>query len=124
MLVVVTVGCLVATVPFVAILEQGSLDGDLGEWLVSCFAPGFLVSGWWLVRRRPALVLGWLFLLAGVSVAIAGLAAAYAGAAAVESWVGVDWGVWVFSWLWQPHAALISVAVLAFPDGRFEGLWR
>jgi signal transduction histidine kinase len=123
-LVVVTVGCLVATVPFVAVLEQGSLDGDLGEWLVSCFAPGFLVSGWWLVRRRPALVLGWLFLFAGVSVAIAGLAAAYAGAAAVEGWVGVDWGVWVFSWLWQPHAALISIAVLAFPDGRFEGLWR
>ncbi len=124
MLVVVSVGCLVATVAFVAVLQQGSLDGDLGEWLVACFAPGFLVSGWWLVRRRPGLVLGWLFLSAGASVAIAGLGAAYAGAAAVEGWAGVDWGLWIFSWMWQPHAALISIAVLAFPDGRFADRWR
>ena len=88
------------------------------------FAPGFLVSGWWLVRRRPGLLLGRLFLVAGLSVAVAGLGAAYAGAAAVEGWAGVDWGLWVFSWMWQPHAALISIAVLAFPDGRFEGRWR
>jgi len=70
------------------------------------------------------LLLGWLFLCAGGSVAIAGLGAAYAGAAAVEGWAGVDWGLWIFSWMWQPHAALISIAVLAFPDGRFEDRWR
>ena len=120
-LVVVSVGCLVATVAFVAVLQQGSLDGDLGEWLVACFAPGFLVSGWWLVRRRPGLVLGWLFLCAGASVAIAGLGAAYAGAAAVEGWAGVDWGLWIFSWMWQPHAALISIAVL-FIVAQFAGI--
>ena len=124
MLVVAAVGCLVATIPFVVLSERGSLDADLGEWVVSCFAPGFLVSGWWLVRRRPGMVLGWLFLCAGATVAVAGLAAAYAGAAAVEGWAGVDWGLWVFSWMWQPHAILISIAILAFPDGRLEGRWR
>ena len=124
MLVVAAVGCLVATIPFVVLSERGSLDADLGEWVVSCFAPGFLVSGWWLVRRRPGMVLGWLFLCAGATVAVVGLAAAYAGAAAVEGWAGVDWGLWVFSWMWQPHAILISIAILAFPDGRLEGRWR
>lgn len=118
---VASVGALLATAVLVGIGSGASGSDEVGEWLVACFAPGFLVSGWWLVRRRPSLSLGWLFLAAGCSVAFAGAAAAWTLAARAEGWPGTAWSLWVFSWLWQPHSVLLGVALLLFPDGVARG---
>lgn len=98
-------------------LERAGVGDELGEWVVVWFAPGFLLSGWWLTTHRPRLVLGWLLLTAALTVALAGLAAALAGSALADGRGGVDWWLWVFSWLWQPHSILLGIAFLLFPDG-------
>lgn len=105
-------------------LERAGVGDDLGEWVVVLFAPGFVLSGWWLTSHRPRLVLGWLLLVAALSVAIAGLAAALAGAALADGRGGVDWGLWVFSWAWQPHSILLGIAFVLFPDGVARSRWQ
>ncbi|CAN5543606.1 hypothetical protein BH10ACT1_BH10ACT1_18160 [soil metagenome] len=123
-LVAATAVALAAVIPLAVTTERADVGDTVGEWVVACFAPGFAVSGWWLARRRPRSSLGWLFLAAGLSVALAGLAAAAAGAAVAEGRSGADWGLWVFSWLWQPHAVLLGIALLLFPDGQTRGRWH
>ena len=125
----VALGCVavVLAVPLGVVAQRGQTGatvGDVGEWFVVFFAPGFLVSGWWLVRRRPALVLGWLFVAAGTTAALAGLAAAYAGVALERGWPGAAWALWVFSWIWQPQSTLIGIAMLLFPDAVDRGRWQ
>ncbi len=89
---------------------------EVGEWVVVQFIPGFVLSGWWLSRRRPRLPLGWLFLVAAVTLGLSSLGAAWTGLARANGWAGAAWGLWVFSWLWQPHSSLLNVAYLLFPD--------
>ncbi|MEZ5407724.1 MAG: histidine kinase [Acidimicrobiales bacterium] len=91
---------------------------EVGEWLVVQFVPGFVLSGWWLSRRRPQLPLGWLFLVAAVTLGLSSLGAAWTGMARANGWAGPAWGLWIFSWLWQPHTSLLNAAYLLFPDGR------
>lgn len=90
---------------------------DVGEWVVVQFIPGFVLSGWWLSRRRPRLPLGWLFLAAAMTLGLASLGAAWSGLARANGLAGAAWGLWVFSWMWQPHSSLLNVAYLLFPDG-------
>lgn len=89
---------------------------EVGEWVVVQFIPGFVLSGWWLSRRRPRLPLGWLFLVAAVTLGLSSLGAAWTGLARANGWAGAAWGLWVFSWMWQPHSSLLNVAYLLFPD--------
>jgi len=105
-------------------LERAGVGDELGEWVVVLFAPGFLLSGWWLTTHRPRMVLGWLLLTAALTVALAGLAAALAGAALADGRGGVDWWLWVFSWLWQPHSMLLGITFLLFPDGVARTRWQ
>lgn len=121
-LVATSTAALLATVILVGIGFDP--DEELGEWVVACFGPGFLVSGWWLVRRRPRLSIGWLFLAAGFTVSIAGAGAAWTTAALAEGWPGAAWGLWVFSWMWLPHSVLLGVALLLFPDGVVRSRWH
>ena len=114
---------LLAVVPGVH-LERAGVGDELGEWVVAAFAPGFLLSGWWLTTHRPRLVLGWLLLAAALTVALAGLAAALAGAALADGRGGVDWWLWIFSWLWQPHSILLGITFLLFPDGVASTRWQ
>ena len=62
-----SVACLLGTVPLAIIGERGVTSVDLGQWQIAAFAPGFLVSGWWLTQRRPRLAIGWIFIAAGVT---------------------------------------------------------
>ena len=112
-------------VPLVVIAERAPGVSPVGEWIIGCYAPGFAVSGWWLIRRRPDLLLGPIYLVAGLTAAIAGFSAGWAAAAVAQGWDGVDWGLWVFSWMWIPHLVLASYALLIFPDGAIESSrWR
>ena len=104
--------------------ERGGTTVDLGQWQIVAFVPGFLISGWWLTQRRPRLVIGWLFLVAGASAAVAGLAGAYAGASLVRGWPGTAVSLWVFSWMWQPQSTLLAIAFVVFPDGHVQHRWH
>ncbi len=121
---VVTIAAVLAAIVPGVHLERAGVGDDLGEWVVVLFAPGFLLSGWWLTTHRPRMVLGWLLLTAALTVALAGLAAALAGAALADGRGGVDWWLWVFSWLWQPHAILLGITFLLFPDGVARSRWQ
>ena len=114
---VVTIAAVTAAAVAGIHLERAGVGDELGEWVVVLFAPGFLLSGWWLTTRRPRMVLGWLLLTAALTVALAGLAAALAGVAVADGRGGVDWWLWVFSWLWIPHSILLGITFLLFPDG-------
>lgn len=119
--VAVIAASLVASVPLAAIYLQGPKTYDLTEWVIGIFAPAFALSGWWLTTRRPRLVVGWLFMAAGVTVALATLASAWAAAAWTRGWPGVAWSRWVVSWMWQPQMTLPPLAFLLFPDGVVRG---
>lgn len=105
-------------VPLVVILLRSPVGADLGEWVVAGFGPGFLVSGWWLATRRPDLWLGRWFLIGGLATTVAGTAAAYAGAATARGWGGADWGLWIFSWIWQIDVAILGIGIISLPTGR------
>ena len=122
-IVVIASICVAAMIPMVTVIQAHASE-DFGEWIIGCFTPGFLVSGWWLVGRRPKLIVGHLFLVAGLTTAISGVSAAYAGAAAALHWRGGDWGLWVFSWMWQPHSAILAIVFVVFPDGMFRARWH
>ena len=122
-IVVVASICVVAMIPMAIVIRE-HFSEDYSEWIIGCLAPGFLVSGWWLVGRRPKLIVGHLFLLAGLTTAISGFCAAYAGAAAALRWRGGGWGLWVFSWMWQPHSAILTIVFVLFPDGTFRARWH
>lgn len=122
---VASVALTVGMVPLVVIAERAPADLYVGEWIIGCYAPGFALSGWWLSRRRPDMLIGPIYLIAGLTAAIAGLAAAWAGAALVDGWRGAGWALWVFSWMWIPHLALSTYALLLFPDGVIHSRgWR
>jgi signal transduction histidine kinase len=98
-------------------VEAGS-GSEVGEWITVAFVPGFVLSGWWLTRRRPDVAVGWLFLAAALGVSIAASGAAWAAAALGRDWPGVDWGLWTFSWMWHIREVALGLAFLVFPDGR------
>lgn len=108
-------------IPLAVIYLRTPVTYDLSEWFVGVFAPAFALSGWWLTTRRPRLIVGWLFMAAGVTVALAALASAWAAAAYTEGWPGVAWSRWVVSWMWQPQMTLPPMAFLLFPDGVIRG---
>lgn len=83
--------CMVGMIPLVIVILK-HFPKDYSEWIIGCFTPGFLVSGWWLVGRRPKQIVGHLFLAAGLTTAISGVSAAYTGAAAALHWRGSDLG--------------------------------
>ena len=116
----------VAAVAMFALLVLGwTADGSspIDEWVVGCFTPGFVLSGWLLVRVDRAPRLGWLYLAAGLTTALAGLAAAFAFAADARGWPGLAWALWVFSWVWQPHMTLAAIGVVLFPTADARSRW-
>ena len=117
-LVTVTAAATAATVALAAIAADAGSAGEVGEWITIAFVPGFVLSGWWLTRRRPQVAVGWLFLAAALGVATAATGAAWATAAVGRGWPGVDWGLWTFSWTWHIREIALGLAFLLFPDGR------
>ncbi|MCU0310954.1 MAG: histidine kinase [Acidimicrobiales bacterium] len=113
-----TAAATAATVVLAAIAADAGSAGEVGEWITIAFVPGFVLSGWWLARRRPNVAVGWLFLAAALGVSIAATGAAWATAAVGRSWPGVDWGLWTFSWTWHIREVALGLAFLLFPDGR------
>ncbi|HAP74817.1 MAG TPA: sensor histidine kinase, partial [Acidimicrobiaceae bacterium] len=76
-----TAAATAATMVLAVIAADAGSAGEVGEWITIAFVAGFVLSGWWLTRRRPDVAVGWLFLAAALGVAIAATGAAWASAA-------------------------------------------
>lgn len=87
----------------------------------------FAASGWYLMRRRPGVLLGPLALAAGLGngLAVAGgqwALLSYLGGHALP---GAAVGAWTFSWGLAVEPVVLAMILVFFPDGRWpSGLAR
>lgn len=90
-------------------------------------AAAFCLVGAVIVRRFPAHRLGWLCVVVGVSEAVSGLVSEYGHRAVIEAPGSLPAGAAAASldaWLWFPaFAAMITLLVAWFPDGRLPRRW-
>jgi signal transduction histidine kinase len=86
------------------------------------------VVGFILASRRPASRIGWLFLVAGLALALRAFAHHYglhALVAAPGSLPGGRAAMWVSNWIWLIPLAMLAFAFLLFPTGRLRSpRWR
>lgn len=92
------------------------------------FAVAFSGSGFLILRRQPAHVVGWLLLTSGAISAVQLFAEEY-GIASYHG--GLDlpaasWIAWLNVWIWVAVVAMVGIgAVLYFPNGRLpSSRWR
>jgi hypothetical protein len=102
---------------WVDLQQPGSLIGNIvfSTWLAAVLAVGALI-----VWRHPDNAVGWLFVVASVTMAIALTSKSYAWAAYFG---GLDLpartvAAWLSHWLAVPAAGLLLFAMLLFPAGR------
>ena len=116
------------TVVMAAVSERpGSRLIDDHVLAAAVSASAFCLVGMVIVRRLPSHRLGWLCVGVGVSEAVSGLVSEYGHRAVVESPGSLPAGAAVASldaWLWFPgFAAMITLLVAWFPDGRVPRRW-
>lgn len=81
-----------------------------------------------IVRRQPRNAAGWIFLLGGCAFVAKNSLDVYAAAALTmhdASVPGATWAAWISQWGGAGQAAVVSLGVLLFPDGRLPSArWR
>jgi hypothetical protein len=86
------------------------------------------VVGFILASRRPSNRIGWLFLAAGLALALRAFAHHYglhALVAAPGSLPGGRAAMWISNWIWLIPLAMLAFAFLLFPTGRLRSpRWR
>jgi len=86
------------------------------------------VVGFILASRRPANRIGWLFLAAGLALALRAFAHHYGLQVLVVAPGSLPGGraaMWVSNWIWLIPLAMLAFAFLLFPDGRLRSpRWR
>jgi signal transduction histidine kinase len=104
---------------------------SLASVAAAAIGPVFFVVpavGAYVGARRPRNPVGWIFLTAGVALAIWSFAGSYGYAALTrgESLPAAGFFAWLESWLWAWSVPLIAgFGVLLFPDGRLPSRrWR
>jgi signal transduction histidine kinase len=79
------------------------------------------VVGFVLASRRPANRIGWLFLVAGLSLGLSNFSVRYglhALVAAPGSWPAGRAFAWLGNWIWVTAVAMLAFVFLLFPTGR------
>jgi hypothetical protein len=110
-------------------MATGAL-APLGFFGVAGFVLGvtFPAVGWLIVSRSTAGLIGWLFLLMGLSQALDTLSQQYAtyGLLAHPGALPLaDVAAWIYSWAYVPGLLSFFPALLLFPDGRLPSRrWR
>jgi signal transduction histidine kinase len=127
-LLVVSLAVPVATLTFEAIrigAGGGTASLDVGLWLVP-FAVAVLGVVGWMILRRTANAIGWVFLAMAIGVELALVGEAYVGASLETGWSLSPVLLWVTDALAWPAAALtITLLFLLFPTGRLPSpRWR
>jgi hypothetical protein len=86
------------------------------------------VGGFVLASRRPGNRIGWLALVAGLTLGLRSFADTYeqrALVAAPGSWPGGPAALWVSEWIWLVALGLAAFLFLLFPTGRLRSRrWR
>ena len=86
-----------------------------------------VVVGFVLASRRPRNPIGWLFLVAGLSLGLGNLSNAYAVHAlvVVPDWPAGRLSGWLSNWVWMLALAMLAFLFLLFPTGRLRSRrWR
>jgi hypothetical protein len=86
------------------------------------------VAGFVVASRRPENRIGWLFLVAGLSLGLSGFSNSYALHALVVERGSLPAGqvfAWLSNWIWGIAAAMLAFLFLLFPTGRLRSRrWR
>ena len=116
-----------------AYLDRHLVPASLTNWtfsnismqLVNVAAVG---AGFVLASRRPENRIGWLFLVAGLTLGLGGFASSYAGHALVAdrgSWPAGRALAWLSNWTWVIPVAVLAFLFLLFPTGYVPSRrWR
>lgn len=96
--------------------------------LLGLFYLAVPAAGAVMVRAQPRNLSGWTLLVGGTGFLLKNTLNVYASAAFDQHDTvlrGADWAAWVAQWGTLGQIAVVSVAVLLFPDGRLPGpRWR
>ncbi len=116
-----------------AYLDRHLVPASLTGWTVSNVS-GQLVNvavpaaGFVVASRRPENRIGWLFLVAGLSLGLGGFSNSYALHALVASAGSLPAGQvfgWLSNWMWGIAVAMLAFLFLLFPTGQLRSRqWR
>jgi signal transduction histidine kinase len=124
---------LIAGTVLLAYTDRHLVQGNLTSWdfpdvignVANLAVP---VVGFVLATRRPANRLGWLFLVAGLTLGLSFFSTQYAQHALVAvpgSWPAGRAAAWLANWIWAIPFAMLAFAFLLFPTGRLRSpRWR
>lgn len=86
----------------------------------------FTISGWYLARRRPGVVFGWLALAAGVAHGLAGvgLELAVADGLGGHRLPTPTLGLWLAAWCPLVEQPVLTAIYGFYPDGRLPAGWK
>ena len=109
------------------VLDLARPDDLVGNLIFSTWLLAVLVVGALIVWKHPRHRVGWLFVVAAISIAGALVSKSYAAGAYID---GKDlpapgWAAWLSHWMAIPAAGLLVIAMILFPDGRLPSdRWR
>jgi signal transduction histidine kinase len=128
-----SVGLMVATLAIMFVDRNASIPAGLRSWdavdLLE-FASNLAVPvmGVILATRRPQNPIGWLFTVAGVSLALGTFSQSYAVHALRAdpgSWPAPLFVGWFTNWVWPISITMLILLLLLFPDGHLRSRrWR
>ncbi len=116
-----------------AYLDWHLVSASLTGWTVSNVSGQVVnaavpVAGFVLASRRPENRIGWLFLVAGLSLGLSGFSSSYALHALVADPGSLPAGRmfgWLSNWVFAPAVAMLAFLFLLFPTGRLRSRrWR
>jgi hypothetical protein len=116
-----------------AYVDRHLVSASLTDWTFSSVSGQLVnvavpVTGFVLASRRPENRIGWLFLVAGLSLGLGAFSHPYAAHALVVDRgslpVGRAFG-WLSNWIWAIPFAMLAFLFLLFPTGRLRSRrWR
>jgi hypothetical protein len=116
-----------------AYVDRQLVPASLTGWTVSNISGQVVnmavpVTGFVLASRRPENRIGWLFLVAGLSLGVSGFSNQYALRALVAdpgSWPAGQVFAWLSNWTWVIAVAALAFLFLLFPTGQLRSRrWR
>ena len=116
-----------------AYVDRHLVPASLTNWTVSNISGQVVnvavpVTGFVLASRRPGNRIGWLFLVAGLSLGLSGFSDQYALHALVADRGSLPAGQvfgWLSNWIWMIAVAALAFLFLLFPTGQLRSRrWR
>jgi hypothetical protein len=110
------------------LVPAGMTSWDVSDVFGDVVNMAIPVVGFVLASRRPQNRIGWLALVAGLTLGLSSFADQYwqrALVAAPRSWPAGPLVLWVYTWIWPISLAMVAFSFLLFPTGRLRSpRWR